>query len=153
MSDKGELYFEMPPIIGDPSLPFKRAVGLVSAHFGNEGEKMDIGKMLNHGGQVVLRLPMPDSLLFHAAYESEQKFPVANLIVRTGRDPERPFSDLAIIELRTVQVILFQEYHGDILVGLEYRKLHVIRGSFFLLVKGINAYRKIRRTLNNLPGF
>ena len=153
MANEGGLYFEMPPIIGDPSLPFKRAIQVVSADLGQAAADFrDPAAALKHLTQVVLRLPMPDSLLFHAALESEQKFPYANLIIRTTRDPVL-FSDIAILEMRNIQVILFEEYHGDIVVGLEFRNITVTRGSFFLFFEGLKAYKKIRRTFRNLPGF
>ena len=152
-----ELFFEMPPIIGDPSLPYKRAIGVVSADFGSGVEKMTHEQALKKVHQVVLRLPIPDSLLFHAAFESEQKFPYANLIIRAGRDADRLFSDVYILELQNIEVILFEEYHGDILVGLDFKKIKPIRGSFFLFLNALKAYKvvrkEVRRVLRQLPGF
>jgi len=157
MAREFDMFFEMPPIIGDPSLPYKRAIGVISADFGTSVEKMNHKDALKSLHQVVLRLPIPDSLLFHAAFESEQKFPYANLIFRAGRDAERAFSDVFILEFQTIQVILFEEYHGDILVGLDFKKIKPIRGSFFVFLKALKAYkvarREIRRVLRQLPGF
>ena len=89
--------------------------------------------------------------------ESEQKFPYANLIFRAGRDPERLFTDVFIFEFQNIQVILFEEYHGDILVGLDFKKLKPIRGSFFVFLKALKAYKvarkEIHRVLRQLPGF
>lgn len=153
MSKDGELFFEMPPIIGDPSLPFKRAIQVISADFGKKFESIGAKGVLEKLTNVVIRLPISDSLLFHAAFESEKKFEVANLIVRAGADPDRPFSDIAILEMRNVQVILFEEYHGDMLVGLEFRKANLSRGSFFLLKGAFKVYKVIHYTVRSLPDF
>lgn len=153
MANEGNLFFGMPPIIGDPSLPYKRAIHVISVNFGKGFENFKPKEVLKKLSQVVLRLPIPDSLLFHAAFESEQKFGVANLIVRAGRDPERPFSDIVILEMRDIQVILFEEYRGDILVGLEFRKVSLIRGNFFMLIGALKVYKAIRDTVRSLPDF
>lgn len=151
-----DLFFEMPPIIGDPSLPYKRAVRVISADFGSEAEKNGLWKVLKSLTQVVIRLPIPDSLLFHAALESEKKFEYAHLIARRPGLGDNVFADIAIVELRNIQVILFEELHGDIVVGLEFRKINVIRGSFLLFLSGYKAYRtayrEIRYILRKLPG-
>ena len=74
MATEFDMFFEMPPIIGDPSLPYKRAIGVLSADFGRGPENMTHKDLLKSVHQVVLRLQIPDSLLFHAALESERSF-------------------------------------------------------------------------------
>jgi hypothetical protein len=156
-NEKGDLFFEMPPIIGDPSLPYKRAIQVISADFGREAEQAGLSKSLKSLHQVVLRLPLPDSLLFHAALESEQLFPYAYLIARLPGLSDNVFADVGIVELRTIQVIAFEEYHGDIIVGLEFKKISIIRGSYFLFLKALKAYKTtrhvVRDVLRSLPGF
>ena len=127
------VYFEMPPIIGDINLPwpYKRAVELLSFKGGP--------------GQLVIRVPRPYMRQFYEARYNGTRFPYAVLIIEIWNERKAHLAGRSIYQFLKVEVRSVSEYHGDVLVDLEFSAFEIVIPGLIPGTKGFSIRFDSRR--------
>ena len=139
---KARTFFLMPPIIGDLNDRHPTGVEVISHVLDAKADPTaavramtaQAIKVLTHKpvtdltldspGRAVIRLAISNLCLFYDAYVSKTRFPIA--VLRWERTKNGELDRVMVLQFLDVEVTSCDEYHGDIVLGLEFKKIKIV---------------------------